>query len=81
MRSTRPLIREALAAIIRDPHAPPAKRLPDLPDVYTYHMARHQRRGRHLFLYRVRPDGFVDVARLLHDAMDVASHVPDRFKE
>ena len=75
------LIRDGLAAIAKDPHAPPAKRLPDLPDVYTFHIAHHRRRGRHLFLYRVLPSGYVDVARVLHDAMDIESHIPDRFRD
>lgn len=47
-------------------------------DLYTLHVARHNRRGRHFILFRVAAAGrTIEVLRILHDAMDVAHHVPD----
>jgi toxin ParE1/3/4 len=47
-----------------------------LPGVRTLHVARLGRRGRHLLLYRESPARTVEVLRILHDAMDLARHVP-----
>lgn len=46
--------------------------------IYTLHMARRWRRGRHVIVLRAtkiddRP--IVDVLRILHDAMDLRRHV------
>ena len=42
----------------------------------SLHVARKGRRGRHLILYRAAPDRVIEVARILHDAMDLARHIP-----
>jgi toxin ParE1/3/4 len=42
----------------------------------TLHVARHGRRGRHLLLYRVTADRTIEIARILHDGMDLSRHVP-----
>jgi toxin ParE1/3/4 len=42
----------------------------------TLHVARHGRRGRHLLLYRVIGDRIIEIARILHDSMDLRRHVP-----
>ena len=57
--------------------------------VRTYHLlhsrnrvtSRTERvnRPRHFLLYRIRPDGTVEIGRVLHDSMDVVRHVPDDF--
>jgi len=50
-----------------------------LEGIFTLHVARKSRKGRHLILFRVRhtPDGnVVEVLRLLHDAMDLERHLP-----
>jgi toxin ParE1/3/4 len=44
---------------------------------YTLHVARHGRRGRHLLLYRVIGDRMIEIARILHDSMELRRHVPD----
>jgi toxin ParE1/3/4 len=44
--------------------------------VYTLHVARHGRRGRHLLLYRVTGDRKIEIARILHDSMDLRRHLP-----
>jgi toxin ParE1/3/4 len=43
---------------------------------YTLHVARHGRRGRHLLLYRVIGDRMIEIARILHDSMELRRHVP-----
>jgi toxin ParE1/3/4 len=49
------------------------------PGLRTLHVARKGRRGRHLIMYRARPDRIIDVVRILHDAMDFARHVPTKL--
>ncbi len=48
-------------------------------DLYTLHVARNHRRGRHFILFRPMSSeagGIVEVVRLLHDSMDLARHLP-----
>ena len=48
-------------------------------NIWTLHVARNKRKGRHFIMFRVnRSQGrnVIDVLRLLHDSMDVARHVP-----
>jgi toxin ParE1/3/4 len=49
-----------------------------LPGLKSLHVARHGARGRHLVIFRVDPRGerFIEILRILHDAMDFARHVP-----
>ena len=45
----------------------------------TLHVARGARRGRHFILFRVRggeQPPRIEVLRILHDAMDLARHLP-----
>ena len=47
--------------------------------LFTIHVARGGRRGRHFVLFRTGNDGdcdTIDVLRILHDAMDLPRHVP-----
>jgi toxin ParE1/3/4 len=44
--------------------------------VCTLHVARHGRRGRHLLLYRVAGTRIIEIARILHDSMDLRRHLP-----
>jgi toxin ParE1/3/4 len=63
---------------------------PDLPGVkarseigkhlFTLHVAREGRRGRHFVLFRVDAASgrrHIDVLRILHDAMDLQRHAPE----
>jgi toxin ParE1/3/4 len=53
-------------------------------DLATLHVARGGRRGRHFILFRVRAGEqppVVEVLRILHDAMDLARHVPSSESE
>jgi len=47
--------------------------------LFTLHVARGGRKGRHFILFRIDDsDGrrIIDVLRLLHDSMDLARHAP-----
>jgi toxin ParE1/3/4 len=44
--------------------------------LYTLHVARHGRRGRHLLLYRVTDNLTIEILRILHDSMELRRHVP-----
>jgi toxin ParE1/3/4 len=72
----RQLIEEALARIGADPEAAPARTRPEFgKGLWTLHIGRRGKAARHLFAYRLRADGVIDVARLLHDAMDLSRHL------
>jgi toxin ParE1/3/4 len=45
-------------------------------DLRTLHVARHGRRGRHFLLCRVAPGRIIEIGRILHDRMDLQSHLP-----
>jgi toxin ParE1/3/4 len=44
------------------------------------HLGRRGKPARHLFLYRIRDGRFVDIARLLHDSMEIERHIPADFE-
>ena len=45
--------------------------------LFTLHVSRNGRKGRHFVLFRVRRSKRqVEILRLLHDAMDLRLHVP-----
>ena len=47
--------------------------------IFALHVARHGRKGRHFAMFRIGQDQrgeVIEVLRLLHDAMDVPSHIP-----
>ena len=49
------------------------------PGVYTLHVARKGRAGRHFVVFRAyssQGENVIDVLRLLHDSMDLARHLP-----
>lgn len=47
-----------------------------LPNLRTLHVARQGRRGRHFIMYRASGGHMIEVIRILHDAMELARHVP-----
>ena len=71
----------AVQALIADPEQPRIKSRPEIArDLFTLHVARNSRRGRHFVLFRVdaRPaNRQIDDLRILHDSMDLARHVPE----
>ena len=70
----------ALAALITGPTTVGAKERREIgKGLFTLHVARNGRKGRHFVLFRVRPNARqVEVLRLLHDAMDLRLHTTDR---
>jgi toxin ParE1/3/4 len=38
------------------------------------------RHPRHFVLYRTRPDGTVEIGRVLHDSMDLSRHLPVEYR-
>jgi toxin ParE1/3/4 len=74
------LILAALAIVGDFPDTPGSRSLPRPPGVRTYHLRRARRRvvaeqrvgrPRHLIVYRVAPDGVVEILSLVHDRMVV----------
>jgi toxin ParE1/3/4 len=71
----------ALEALAEGPEAVRAKsRNEILAGLFSVHIARGGRKGRHLILFRVdRTRMLIDVLRLLHDSMDFAQHLPNHI--
>lgn len=81
------LLAQALADISADPECPGAQQRPDLAKgVLVYHLrfSRHRastllgvvRHPRHFVVYRRREQA-IEVLRVLHDARDLARHLPE----
>ncbi len=47
-----------------------------MPGLRTLHIARRGLRGSHFLMYRVAPDGTIEIVRILHDGMDFRRHLP-----
>jgi toxin ParE1/3/4 len=70
----------ALSALEAGPDAPGSVARDEiLPKLRTLHVARNGRRGRHFILYRAAPGQVIEIVRILHDAMDLARHLPPRL--
>lgn len=71
-------IRSALKALGAGPQTPGAMIRKEFGEnLYTLHVARIGRRGRHFILFRAESaERTVQVLRILHDAMDASRHVP-----
>ena len=75
---------ETISAALNDLAAGPtgvgtSKRDDILKGIFTLHIARKGRNGRHFVMFRVgrAPDRkVIEVLRLLHDAMDLQRHLP-----
>jgi toxin ParE1/3/4 len=81
------LIQRAIADIAGDPGRPGATERPELaPGIRTYHLSFSRERAggggaavkqpRHFLVYRPGQNG-IDLVRVLHDARDLARHVPE----
>jgi toxin ParE1/3/4 len=70
----------AVQALVAGPAQPGVKARPEIgKDLFTLHVARSGRRGRHFVLFRADSDPVrrqIDVLRILHDSMDLARHSP-----
>jgi toxin ParE1/3/4 len=67
----------ALEALGEGPSLEDARRRDDIrKGLYSLHVARRGRKGRHFILFRVAPrNGYViEVLRFLHDSMDLPRH-------
>jgi len=84
------LIRQALLDIEADPERPGSRERPDImiEGARTYHISLSRARvtgvrvkkPRHFLLYRRRSDGLIEVARILHDTLDLTRHLPEAYR-
>lgn len=76
------LIVQAIADLRANPEQPGSKLRPELGlDIRTYHISLSKmrvdpamgrvQRPRHFLVYRFRPDSHLEIARVLHDSMDL----------
>lgn len=73
----RATIMQTVYELAAGPEAARARKRDDIAKgLYALHVARHGRRGRHLLLFRVTRTGTIEIARILHDGMDLRRHVP-----
>jgi toxin ParE1/3/4 len=90
LRSEALLIRAILDAAT-NPDLPGSNRRPEIAaSARTYHLTHSRnrvatgigrvKRPRHFLLYRTRPDGIVEIGRVLHESMDIAKHLPDEYR-
>lgn len=79
-RSYADTLAAAIVALTAGPTTVGARHRRDIgTGLFTLHVARGGRKGRHFVLFRVRPDEQqrqIEVLRLLHVAMDPGLHVP-----
>jgi toxin ParE1/3/4 len=72
----------ALVALTAGPATVGAKERSEIgKGIFTLHVARDGRKGRHFVLFRVGPGKHprsIEVLRLLHDALDLPRHIPGR---
>jgi toxin ParE1/3/4 len=70
----------ALEALVAGPSVIGAKARDDIAKgLFTLHVARQGRKGRHFVVFRIGRDRereVIEVLRLLHDAMDLPRHLP-----
>ncbi|MDA7980181.1 MAG: type II toxin-antitoxin system RelE/ParE family toxin [Pirellulales bacterium] len=91
-RSYESLIVQALSDIADNPDRTGSQRRKDISSVArTYHLyfsrsnSRSRqlliRQPRHFLLFRAVDDGLVEVARILHDSMDLQRHLPAEYRD
>jgi toxin ParE1/3/4 len=84
------LIKQALKDIAADPERPGSMERPEImiEGARTYHLSLSRRRvsrpgvkePRHFLLYRLRGEGVIEVARILHDGRDLQRHLPEDYR-
>lgn len=71
-------VTQAIEALHDGPEILGARARDDIePGIRTLHVARRGRKGRHFVVFRAARGEIVEVLRLLHDSMDLASHLPN----
>jgi toxin ParE1/3/4 len=74
-RAYRSTLLQAIRELEGGPEIPGAKKRDEIKQgLYTLHVARGGRRGRHLLAYRVAGDHIIEIGRILHDQMDLTRH-------
>lgn len=85
------LLVQSILDVVDDPGRAGSFRRPEIAEAArTYHL-RHSRdrvdavsgrvrHPRHFLLYRASTDGRVEIARVLHDSMDLDRHLPDSYR-
>jgi toxin ParE1/3/4 len=85
------LLAQAIVDVAADPNLPGSHGRSEIAvSARTYHLAHSRnhisaevgrvRRPRHFLLYRTRSDRRVEIGRVLHDAVDLARHLPDEYQ-
>jgi toxin ParE1/3/4 len=85
------LLAAALNDLLSDPDRAGVRLRDDLgPNVRSYHLllARDRAKGaygivhkpRHMVIFRLTVPDTLDVGRVLHDAMEIADHIPTEFR-
>jgi toxin ParE1/3/4 len=87
----RALLTRAISDIADQPERAGSLSRPEIVDsARTYHLINSRKRvgrgvgqvrqPRHFILYRLCPDGSVEIGRVLHDSMDLARHLPEEYR-
>ena len=68
---------QAIEALTEGPMVPGAKPRDEIiKGLYSLHVARQGRKGRHFLMFRIAASGdAIEVLRVLHDSMDLAHHL------
>ena len=81
----RALLAQAFTTLAENPHRPGTKLRPQLGiGVKTFHLsqlAQRRRSASHLIVYSIDKNGHVNIARILHDSMELARHMPTGMPE
>jgi len=74
------LLNDAIEALANGPRIPGVRPRGDVGrGLFTLHAARGTRKAHHFILFRVgrsHDGGYIEVLRVLHDAMDLPRHLP-----
>jgi toxin ParE1/3/4 len=71
-------ITQAIQALTDGPEILDSKRRDEIElGIRTLHVARLERKGRHIVVFRVDGVQTIDVLRLLHETMDLPRHLPN----
>ncbi|MBN1912312.1 MAG: type II toxin-antitoxin system RelE/ParE family toxin [Pirellulales bacterium] len=85
------LLIRAILDVAENPHRAGCQNRPEITaDARTYHLWHSRNRveistgrvrhPRHFLLYRTRDDGQVEIARVLHDSMDLVRNLPEDYQ-
>ncbi|WP_210405724.1 type II toxin-antitoxin system RelE/ParE family toxin [Paludisphaera borealis] len=85
------LLIQAILDVAENPERHGSHSRPEIaPPARTYHLRNSRdrvkrssdrvRQPRHFLLYRAVGDGWIEIARVLHDAMDLSRQLPGEYK-